>query len=335
MTPYSAAADGSFSSRPSSRFAALSAVLGQLLRLDLLAQLVHLGLVVVALAELVLDRLQLLAEEVLALALLDLRGDLRLDLRAELGDVELAREDDRDRAQPLEHVHGLEQRLALVRLQAERRGDQVAERARVVDVRRRELQLLGQVRRHPDDPAELGLDVPRQRLDVGRVGDDVGELLELADEVRLVPDRLAEADPLQPLDEDPQRAVGHLDHLVDDRGGADLVEVVRSRAARGPRPRSADGQEREHPVARDDVVDQLDRPLLADRERRHRLGEDDGLLQRQDREPRGGLERRLLGGELRRLEARSSDPAARRSRPAGPRRRRSTIGSVIVSSPRS
>ena len=45
-----------------------------------------------------------------------------------------------------------------------------------------------------------------------------------------------------------------------------------------------DGDEREHPVAGDDVVDQLDRALLADRERRHRLREDDRLLQRQDRQ---------------------------------------------------
>ena len=78
-------------------------------------------------------------------------------------------EDQRDRAQPLLDVDQLEQLLALVGLQPQRRGDQVAERARIVDVRGRELQLLGQVRRHPDDVRELLLDVPRQRLDLGRV----------------------------------------------------------------------------------------------------------------------------------------------------------------------
>ena len=65
-------------------------VLRELERLEPLAQLVHLGLLGVALAELGLDRLQLLAQEVLALALLHLGLHLRLDLRAELEHLELA-----------------------------------------------------------------------------------------------------------------------------------------------------------------------------------------------------------------------------------------------------
>ena len=85
----------------------------------------------------------------------------------ELRHLELAAQDARDLAQPLLHVHGLEEVLALLRLQAQRRGDEVAERARIVDVRRRELQLLREVRRHADDLAELALDVSRQRLDLG------------------------------------------------------------------------------------------------------------------------------------------------------------------------
>ena len=76
MTPYSAAAGGSFSRRASSRRAALRTSSGRPFRVDLPAELVDLGLLVVALAELLLDRLELLAKEVLALALVDLRGDL-------------------------------------------------------------------------------------------------------------------------------------------------------------------------------------------------------------------------------------------------------------------
>ena len=282
MTPYSAAAGGSFSSRFSSRSSRLLDVLGQVLLLDLLEQLVDLGLLVVGLAELLLDRLQLLAEEELALALVDLARDLRLDLRAELRHLDLAAQDQRDPAQPLLDVGSLEQLLALLGLQAQRRGDQVGERGRVVDVRGGELQLLGQVRSHPDDLRELLLHGPGERLDLGRVRDDLGQVLELGDEVGLVLDRLDEPDALDALDEDPQRPVGHLDHLVDDGDGADAVEVV---PARRVGLLVLDGEEGEHPLAGDDVVDQLDRALLADRERRHRLGEDDGLLQRQDRQP--------------------------------------------------
>ena len=60
--------------------------------------------------------------------------------------------------------------------------------------------------------------------------------------------------------------------------GPDLVEVVEARRLG---VLALDGHEREQPVAADDVVDQADGALLPDRERRHRLGEDDGLLQRQ------------------------------------------------------
>ena len=187
MTPYSAAADGSFSSRPSSRSAAFAHVLRQVVeRVELLAQLVHLGLLRVALAELLLDRLQLLAQEVLALALLHLRLHLRLDLRAELEHLELAIEDRRDPPQALLDVDRLEDLLPLLGLdRAQRRRDEVRERARVVDVRRRELQLLRQVRREPDDAREEPLDVARQRLDLGRLDQHVGQRVELAEQVRV------------------------------------------------------------------------------------------------------------------------------------------------------
>ncbi len=67
-------------------------VLRQLERGELLAQLVDLRLGGILLAELVLDRLHLLAQDPLALALLHLGVDLALDLRADGDDVELARQ---------------------------------------------------------------------------------------------------------------------------------------------------------------------------------------------------------------------------------------------------
>src|SRR5207237_8002410 len=135
-------------------------------RREPLAQLVDLGLLGIALAQLLLDRLQLLAEEELALALLELGLHLRLDLRPELEDLELAIEDLGDLAEPLLGVGELEDQLLLLGLEAERRGHEVAEAARVVDVRGRDLELLGQVRREADDAAEQGLRVPQERLDL-------------------------------------------------------------------------------------------------------------------------------------------------------------------------
>ena len=92
---------------------------------ELLAQLVDLGLRRVPLAELLLDRLELLAQEVLALGLVELGLHLRLDPRADRDDLELAREDLRQPPQPLGDVDLLEQLLLLLGLDPQRAGDQV------------------------------------------------------------------------------------------------------------------------------------------------------------------------------------------------------------------
>ena len=210
MTPYSAAAGGRLSSRDKLALGRFAGVLGQLRRLDLLAQLVDLGLLLVLLAELLLDRLQLLAEEELALALVDLGLDLGLDLGAELDDLELAGEDPREVAQALGDVDLFEQLLLLLGAEPQRAGDQVTERRRVVDVGDRELQLLGQVGDLLDDLAEGLLDVAGQRLELGARLDDIGQLGDPRDQVGLLGDVVAEPDPLAALHEDAQRAVGHL-----------------------------------------------------------------------------------------------------------------------------
>ena len=294
MTPYSAAADGSFSSRDELAVGRLAHLLRQLAeRLELLAQLRDLGLLGVALAELLLDRLQLLAQEVLALAAIHLRLHLRLDLRPELEHLELAREDRRDGAQPLLDVDLFEDLLPFLRLdRAERRGDEVAERARVVDVRGGELQLLGQVRREPDDAREQALHVARERFELRRLLEHVRQLAELAEQVRLGVEACVELHAVEPLHEDPERPVGDLDHLVDERDGADVVDVVPAgRVERAVARRD----EHEQALAGDDVVDQPHRALLADREWRHRLREDDHLLERQNRQRNRVLELQLVG----------------------------------------
>ena len=145
----------------------------------------------------------------------------------------------------------------------------------------------GQVRDERDQAAELVLDAAGERLELGRLLDLVGHDRELADQVRVVLDVALELDAADALDEDPQRPVGDADHLVHDGGGAGLVEVVPA----GLLDLGVlDGDERQHALALEHVVDELDRALLADRERRDRLREDDRLLQRQHRQRRGDLD---------------------------------------------
>ena len=77
----------------------------------------------------------------------------------------------------------------------QRAGDQVRERRGVVDVGDRELQLLGQVRDLLDDLGEGALDVAGQRLELGRLLDDVGQLRDPRDEVGLLGDVVPERAP--------------------------------------------------------------------------------------------------------------------------------------------
>ena len=72
MTPCSAAACGQLLQARELAVGLLAHLLGQLSSAELLAQLVRLGLGLVRLAELLLDRLELLAQEVLALASLSI-----------------------------------------------------------------------------------------------------------------------------------------------------------------------------------------------------------------------------------------------------------------------
>ena len=109
-------------------------MLGKLGRLDPLAQLVDLGLLLVPLPQLVLNRFHLLAQEELPLPLVHLRLDLGLDLGPQLHHLALAGEELREVAEPLGDVDLFEQLLFLLRLYPQRAGDDVSERHGVLDV---------------------------------------------------------------------------------------------------------------------------------------------------------------------------------------------------------
>ena len=107
-TPYSAIAGCSRSSRPSSRSTCLETSSGSSSASSWSRSSLASACRLVALAELVLDRLQLLAQEELALPLLQLGLDLRLDLGADLDDLALGGEHLREPPQPLGDVELLD-----------------------------------------------------------------------------------------------------------------------------------------------------------------------------------------------------------------------------------
>ena len=199
------------------------------------------------------------------------------------------------RLQPLRHVQLLEQPLLLLGLDAQRSGDHVRQLRRVVDVRDRQLELLGQVRELLDDAREGGLDVALEPLELRRRHELVGQLRDARDEVGLRGHEVPELHALAALHEDADRAVGHLHHPRDDADDAHPVELVRAGRLR---LRVLRGDHDEHPVAAEHVVHELHRALLADRERHHRLREGDAVAQRQHGQRLG---QPRLDGDLRRL----------------------------------
>ena len=216
----------------------------------------------------------------------------------------------------------LQQPLLLLDADAQRARDQVAQGRRVVEVGDRELELLGQIGDLLDDLAEGVLNVAGQRLELGRGLEHVGDRLDAGDQVGLLGHVVGDPDALAALDQDPQRAVGHLHHPRHGARDPDLVQVVGTRRVV---PGVLRGDHRQHPVAREDVVHELDRALLADRKRGQRVREGDGLAQRQHgqrvrqglarrgwrRRPRGSRRPRSRGARLRRFR---QEPASRLSR---------------------
>ena len=100
---------------------------------DLLTERVDLLRALVALAELLLNRLHLLAQIVVALGLRHLGMHFRLDLRPELQDLGLLGEGGHEALQALGDAERLEQPLPQRhRQRRKRRGDQIGERARAL-----------------------------------------------------------------------------------------------------------------------------------------------------------------------------------------------------------
>ena len=207
----------------------------------------------------------------------------------------------------------------------------MAEGARVGDIRRCKLQLLRQVRREANDLRELTLDISCECLDLGRVQIDVGERRKGGCEVRIAPEGFRQAHALEPANKNPQRAIRHFDHLVDDRHRADVVDVREAGLVDCGIPRRNKGDES---VTCDNIVDQCDRAILPNRERCHRLREHDGVFQRKHGQ-RAREHNELVATGLAQVkrDARHAAPTAIEMRPAAGTC--SATGSETVMTPRS
>ena len=142
--------------------------------LDLLLHLVEVG-VLVALAELLLDRLDLLVQVVLALALLHLALDAAADALLDLQDVDFAFEQAEQVLEALRDGAHLEDLLLLLELQRQVRGDRVGEPAAVVDPGHRGQDLGRDLLVELDVLVELREQRAAHRLDLVRLAGIAGQ----------------------------------------------------------------------------------------------------------------------------------------------------------------
>ena len=263
---------------------------------DLLLQLLDGRFRLVGRAELLLDRLELLAQDELALPLLHLVLDVLLDLAAQLHHLDLAGHLPDQAVQPLLHGEDLEVLLLVLRLADEERRRQVGEARGAVDVQERDADLLGGDRHERQHLADLILQALDQGLHLDRDLDLLLQETDFGDQVGITPDDACQADPLEARDQDADGAVRELQHLLDDGGRAHRVQVPLLRFVhRGVLlEHQSDG-----PVLEHDLVDEPDGGWPSDHQRGRQVREHDRVLERQDRQGFGQRARSTAPGLLR------------------------------------
>jgi hypothetical protein len=266
-------------------------LLGHLGLGDLLGELVEVAAAVVELAQLLLDRLELLAQHVLALVAPHLLLDLGVDPLADLEHLELARQELQHLAGPGLEIEGLEHVLLLADLELEVAGDQVGQVPGLGDAVDQRTGFLGQLGHELDHALGDVLEVHDQRveLDVGRRR--IRNAADLGGEERLGAVEHGDLEPRDALQDDREVVLGELDDLEDPRRAADHVQVARPRVLGARVLLREDADDR--PLLGDGVLDQADRLAPADIDGNDCSRKQYGVAQRKDGERVGDLDRLL------------------------------------------
>ena len=202
-------------------------LLGHARGFDLLAQVFHVALALVLLAQLLLDGLELLAQVVVALRLLHLVLHLGLDLGAQLLHLDLLGQQLVQLLQPVHDAGRFQQLLLVVRGQKrQRRGHKIDQPGRLFDVGRDGPQFVGERRRLGDDLLELADHVAHQGLELRRAGRrQILHRLHLGHHERLGLDKTHQPHPVHALGKDKAALVGHAHNFVHRGQGANPVQV--------------------------------------------------------------------------------------------------------------
>ena len=200
---------------------------------------------------------------------------------AELDDLELLREEHRELAHPLLGVALFEDRLTVGGFEPHRTRDEIRQQVRIRDVVDFHLHLARRLRQIADQLREERGEVAMHRDEFARFARDVRQFRVRRCEIRRRLRERVDLEDARAADDAADRAVRHLDHALDRADRADAPNVVRTRIFR---VLILERDEADLAAVAEGFLDERDARLLDDRERDHGIGEQHGVLQRQDAE---------------------------------------------------
>ena len=236
-----------------------------------------------ALAQFLLDGLELLAEVVLPLALVHLPAGLHGDLLLDLQQLDLPLEQLVHALEPQARIGNLQHLLGLLELEVQVGGHQVGQAAGVVEVARDDQHLLGEGLAQGHGLFQGLLDAAQQGVpfQVGRLQLRFDQGFHPGLEEVLGLGEVLHADPLEALHQGSNAAVRQLQHAHDQGRRAHLVEVFGSGVVD---LRLLLGKQQDHPVLHQGRVHGPDGLLPADAEGQDHVGVDDHITQGQHRQ---------------------------------------------------
>ncbi len=245
---------------------------------DFLAEFVGFGLLRIGLAKLFLNRAQLLAEIELALILLHLTLNVRLNLVSELDDLQFLGQHHRQLAHALLGVALFEQSLTVARIEPHRARDEVRQKVGVGDVVDFHLHLARRLRQIADQLREKPGEVAMHRQQIVGLHRDVGDFGNLGRDVRFGLREFLDAEDGITADDAADRPVGDLDHALD---GADRPNAAQIVGLGILDILVFEGDEADLFAVAQRFLDQYDARPLDDGQRDHRVRKQDRVLQRQ------------------------------------------------------
>ena len=210
-------------------FGLLENLLGHLGVFDVLPELGHFLGPLVQFAQLLLDRLQLFAEEVLALGFVHLALGFGLDFLLHREDFDLRAQQFAGAAQPGDGIEDLQHILGGVHLEPQVRDGHVGKPAGILEVLDHDHHIRHQDLAEADEALELLLHGPHQGFPfeglVRKHG--LGDLRQADFKVGFGPDELLDAGLGQALHENLDPVVGQLEHAHHHAHRSDGVDVLR------------------------------------------------------------------------------------------------------------